>query len=811
MELAQYTSYVMVNSNQRQKKPTINYHEDIYNLPAYPLKFTHGSSIVTINTHIKNIEIGDTIALSNITSKNLFLKNILSVKKNSSYLRIMHSHHGLSYHNLYTPTDDNAFVAVDYVDILPGNYSKDQNIPDTAQSYYILRSRPFPINIKLGNVKGIGNIPANYINSTHEIYLLFTKTGTIYTVDRNNYLIRLRKKSSINYMDGVNLVSDKVSENTAYIRYNTLYGISVNYLNSKPFTVTSINSNSIQIDIKYKAVVDPIEPFYHMDDAGSDTGFNYVSVVSNQLGGGSQSLLRKILSISPVYPDPNEYSYVLDKTFKNVSSIRITASSFPNSQKTVRQKLYWRNLDDGDDVYQIDLVPGNYSPYALAKQIEEQARGIVRYNDTFNILQVEINPDTSLVNIASYNEIYLNHTSLTIPDNLVHFILDTPIENSLILVYQTATIHGSVNLNLYSGRSIVDDNHTIVEGHLVTDTITILDISDTVQISINSRTVLTRAFFERLSNTVYLTNHQLAVGSIIITDRFENKVNLYEVVSVVSSHKITVKISTNYQFIYDDIFIGSSFETRPKIVDIIPQSTYKPILNIHHPNHNLSKGDEITIYFAKSINQVPDHIINKTHRISRILSEEYYQIILPDHQPNLFITSSDHMVKIRYPNLFQLLFNYPDTIGAILGFNDVGEDHAITPYQHTIKNTDPYLEEVEIYPVGKNVLSMTGFDYFYICSPELSLMRNTNPVSNVFTTVQWTSNPGKVVFNSYTPVIKKFEEPLDSLSIIHFEMRNPDGTLVEFNGMDHSFTLEIVENFTHLTSSSISARLGMTV
>ena len=48
----------------------------------------------------------------------------------------------------------------------------------------------------------------------------------------------LNKKSSINYMDGINFIKDKfdkfttiLTTNTIYIKYNNLYGIPLNYLN----------------------------------------------------------------------------------------------------------------------------------------------------------------------------------------------------------------------------------------------------------------------------------------------------------------------------------------------------------------------------------------------------------------------------------------------------------------------------------------------------------------------------------------------------------------------------------------------------
>ncbi len=120
------------------------------------------------------------------------------------------------------------------------------------------------------------------MNKTHSVYLLYTFTNGHFTVDQNSYVIKLSKKSSINYKDGVNPVENYtgvdtgvVSTNDTVIKFNNLMGIPLRYLNHgisennalQYVTIKSRTANTFIIDIGYKAIVDPHTRFYSNDDS----------------------------------------------------------------------------------------------------------------------------------------------------------------------------------------------------------------------------------------------------------------------------------------------------------------------------------------------------------------------------------------------------------------------------------------------------------------------------------------------------------------------------------------------------------------
>ena len=76
----------------------------------------------------------------------------------------------------------------------------------------------------------------------------------------------------------------------------------------------------------------------------------------------------------------------------------------------------------------------------------------------------------------------------------------------------------------------------------------------------------------------------------------------------------------------------------------------------------------------------------------------------------------------------------------------------------------------------------------------------------MFAIIKWSENPGNVVFDSFVHTNKVFDSPLPSLSSLHIDIYHPDGRLVEFNGLDHSFVLEITELLFQPFETNISSK-----
>jgi len=986
-----YTSYVNIDSNQRNRLPINNYDQILYNLPPFPLIFTNGSSMVTVNLENHPFQKNDRVILDNVTSKNVMLRDVIMVKKNSSFVRIKHENHGLSLFGLYDPSDISAFESVEYVDYLPESYTNHEDIPDTTTQYYILRTNiEIDLTIQLSGVKGsnvtktkIGNIPVNILNDKQTVYLLFTKSSaTEFTPDKNSYLIRIPIKSNINYQD------NNDCHNNVLIKYYNLFGVPLNYINRgtpinecrkfQYFTVLNVTDNTFQVDVGYNAIYDITDPTYSFYDY-SDAMCQDIDVqllINNFIGGGSQAYTRRIEYIITGYPNPNQYQITLDKSYKNIIQARIISSSFPNSQRminnqtadVINNRLYWRNLEEGDYIYHLEVTPGNYTYEQLAKEIEYQfnntlrhvyidsdiaiqntscsdivkqkkikyidqqpsigcANSLVKHNKRivrtnlrqnsralydrdgyyrYHIVKVDINTDTDIVEFSAFRQIRLQDTLdtriLVIPDYFINFtaaenfqinfgITGTQIVPQIInpfspkcgevmYIYFTPNTHIRIdfdyvyaNYNLYQYVGFVGSSTSTSQGDntfqvaLETDRALLFNFYRTKSVypnvistqelrSLNTTALLQNFTFDFINAIVTMADNDLHVGDLIITDQFiypstPTELFVYEIITIIDFDSFIVKKyphGTKYKFIYDGIIINFSpdgaspyywldqiLATDPilpvapnanhntlSFIEITPTDENKTIMRVHQPNHMLNVDDEITISGSESINNVPTDIINTEHVITQIIDDDNYEVEIQTAFPVVSLSTLNTVI-IKYPDIFQMFFNYPDTLGNKLSFNKVDQPNAITPYLHTIKNTTPYKIDYDYASLGDDYiqrlrkLDMTGPNYFYITSPELGIYHNTQPVVNVFAKVRWENdlsfddqccNKDNVIIDSFVPTISVFDNPISVLYELNLAFCHPDGRLVEFNGIDHSFTIEIIEVFNQPDETDINVRIN---
>lgn len=165
---------------------------------------------------------------------------------------------------------------------------------------------------------------------------------------------------------------------------------------------------------------------------------------------------------------------------------------------------------------------------------------------------------------------------------------------------------------------------------------------------------------------------------------------------------------------------------------------------------------------------------------------------------------------MSYP--FRMLFSFQNTLGNVLGFRDVGQSNSVTIYGNTVSNTDLY-EDEQLIPAlvqpntVQNALNLIGENYFFMCSQLLS-QNVEGIIQNIFAKILASKPHGKILFNTFVDMPTDYNEPLKEISVIDFSFYNYNGQLYDFNGLDHSFTLEIVELLTRPYDINVSSRLG---
>ena len=98
----------------------------------------------------------------------------------------------------------------------------------------------------------------------------------------------------------------------------------------------------------------------------------------------------------------------------------------------------------------------------------------------------------------------------------------------------------------------------------------------------------------------------------------------------------------------------------------------------------------------------------------------------------------------------------------------------------------------------------------YLNDIEFIFNNNDQPAS--FSKILLSGNPGDVLFNTFVPFSNSLYSknfPISSLTNIQIKITYPDGSKVNFRNIEHSLTLEIIEehvqnNNTNLNSNLIS-------
>jgi hypothetical protein len=331
-------------------------------------------------------------------------------------------------------------------------------------------------------------------------------------------------------------------------------------------------------------------------------------------------------------------------------------------------------------------------------------------------------------------------------------------------------------------------------------------------------------------------------------------------------HNFTVDIDLSTNIVSFSSFRTFTFTDKFIIQRVSASEVY---LYVIHVNHNVAVGDTIIISNAPNIGFVPSTAINGSFKVILIndyknggavtdpnlvacvqtltglvdvSNIDFYKVRLPLFTPlydplappfpipplppsgYLCTASAGVVANVTEPDEFQMFFDRNDTMGVPLGFRKVGLSGSFTDFATIIRNTTPYEYETEIpefamTTIVNNNLNLIGDPYFLMSCPQLrDALLNITPVKDVFAKILLIRKPSNVkdldrlpnrVFNTYVHAPRIFEQPISRMASLEFFFYNPDNTLYDFRGLNHSFTLEIDELVTQFDSLNISSRIGV--
>jgi hypothetical protein len=494
---------------------------------------------------------------------------------------------------------------------------------------------------------------------------------------------------------------------------------------------------------------------------------------------------------------------------------------------------------------------GNYK-YNIIRMTVDESTSIVSFS-SFNRVLLQDDECNQVIYIPDNIMILTQHENLTIKNESRELYTPLLIPNDVFLIYfteQTAStirrypyaygnVYRFIEL-IYSNKRTRTDQYRV---QLENDIALLVNFYKTTPTphqeinSINTSTLLENFNYNFVENQVVLPDHNLKIGDVILSDQLNDMITpnvlyAYEISEIINDNMFAViryDIGSKYKFIYDDLLVNF-FDPSHSSPNYVPLTKYnqgiiqvetlsenKKIVQVNQPNHTLSIGDIIVIQDSGSINRVPANVINGSHEVYRIIDDNSYEFVIDSYTPTANNTNSyytmDNIVTITYPNIFRMYFNFTDTLGDMLSFFKVGQDIAISPFVHRVYNYMPYEVDYDLESLGNDYIQrlkklfMTGENYFYIVCPQIGFYNNTLPVENVFATIRWLENPNFIVFDTFVPIVYTYDKPISVLNQLTFSFNNYNGSLVNFNGLDHSFTLEIIELFNVPPETNIDARL----
>lgn len=265
-------------------------------------------------------------------------------------------------------------------------------------------------------------------------------------------------------------------------------------------------------------------------------------------------------------------------------------------------------------------------------------------------------------------------------------------------------------------------------------------------------------------------------------------------------------------------FLSYKFELLPHSLKVEKAEILTDALKlvIKHPNNFVEVGNKITISDAIQVGDIPSTILNQEHEIFEVNpATNTYSVIIPmDVTIEEFNTvgTGGPNVKVRIPAKTSFLFNKADTIGELLGFKNVGQVNAITPFSHTTSNFSSYIEptvydEVGNVNINNNLLNLTGNFYYLLLflNDFEGIITNTNK-ENAFSKILMSGNPGDIMFNTFVNSPLEFDIPVSAINQFQVKFTYPDGIKPNFRNYNHSFTLRITERITKPNRTGIISK-----
>lgn len=450
-----FTNYINIDSKSRRIEPELTKTEEILlssNSLSYSSIIVNASlataklNLLTINIPKHSFEVGNRITITGVLSEPVSVKALYNFTqaslvmtghsiifeqgKNSMIVKCDYTEsviwNGVAYAQDTSPTE------IQNMSFNP-NFVVGDGIPYTTLKGYDTSNMYVSITGFIGDFIG-ANISTNFLNSTHRIYLTNPdSTGdTLINITNGSGVVEKITGFYILLPEPFIATTTPALDPTIYkdmvitINFEYIGGIPFNTLNAN-LPITNANINGYQtiysitrdtISIKLNKDTYYIEPTPktkpEIGQVQIKFGLDnmYVALVNEIIAGSQQ---------------PNNYIIDLPKAYHNVIMVRLISTIFPNIsrlfRKSVNNKIYWQNLDDGEYVYNTEISEGNYTTAQLETELQTKMFAVTRIGISDNVSQgytnkilfkINIDANTNIASFTSYKQAKLRQPIINI-------------------------------------------------------------------------------------------------------------------------------------------------------------------------------------------------------------------------------------------------------------------------------------------------------------------------------------------------------------------------------------------------------------
>ena len=444
------TKLLNIDSQYRNKIPKNIYSSDNIVIPNNPIETTKGTNIIKINYPNHKFNINDNIIIQNVLGKTRTCSNALYLFNNFQYMFLNFPNHGI-----------------------------------TIDSFNLVESYQIYIQIinDIGNRTLYNNIPINSVIGYFDILLPSILNNTV-TIPLE--IITALNATNVTELDADWLI---IKLPFIFIILNVLYYIIPDVLKINLLSIGGVKLQFINADFPIN--YEKYQAFHEIINIDSSNIYIQVATIAgnNDKSGGNNIKIMLINTTINGYPDCNNYTITLKQTFNNVVRIELISSEFPyidflinSTGPNKNNKLYWKNYDDGNYIYEIEIPEGNYDSTSLISTISTILNSTPRYNSTvedpfYNMINVKLDLFTQEITFISFKQNKLPNSlicSLVEINNIKYVKVTIYQPGNLLETNDTIEISGAIKIGSIIDASFINTSHNIYEVNLIDQTYSIL-------------------------------------------------------------------------------------------------------------------------------------------------------------------------------------------------------------------------------------------------------------------------------------------------------------------------------------------------